>query len=66
MFYDDSFLFKIKNLLYNKLPSNLADSSNCFVLKVRDSGRAQLGGLSLSYMEPTGAGVSVSKVAFHS
>ena len=67
MFYDDSFLFKIKNLLYNKLPPNLADSSNCFVLKVRDSGRAQLGGLSLICMllvEVAGAGGSASQKAF--
>lgn len=40
--------FLNKNLLlYNKLPQNSADSNSCFILKVRDSGRAQLGGLSL-------------------
>lgn len=66
MFYDDSFLFK-NLLLYNKLPQNLVDSSNCFILKVRDSGRAQLGGLSLICMlsvEVAGAGGSASQKAF--
>lgn len=68
MCYDDSFLFKIKNLLlYNKLPQNSADSNSCFILKVRDSGRAQLGGLSLICMlsvEVVGAGGSASQRAF--
>lgn len=68
MFCDDSFLFKMKNLLlYNKLPQNLADSNNCFILKVRDSGRAQLGSLSLICMlsvEVAGAGGSPSQIAF--
>ena len=68
MCYDDSFLFKIKNLLlYNKLPQNSADSNSCFILKVRDSGRAQLGGLSLICMlsvEVVGAGGSASQIAF--
>ena len=54
-------------MLSNKLPQNLAGSNNHFILKVRDSGRAQLGGLSLIHVlsvEVAGAGGSASQMAF--
>ena len=65
MFYGFFFLIK-KKILYNRLPSNMADSKNHFTVWVKNLEKTYLCGLSLIHrmsVEVAGAGGSTSRVA---